>query len=77
MLAVFREAQQKQIELERLRILAQANEITYRQKGEVFTAERFQKLKNCLATAVSLLEECNGDKAGKDALEHSIAKIVR
>lgn len=59
MLAVFEEVKQKQIDLERLQIVAQANEITYRQKGEIHTAERFGQLADTLAEVIRLLKQHN------------------
>lgn len=55
MLEVFKEVEKKRMELEKLRIIVQANEITYRQKGEFHTAERFEKLENKLAKTIRVL----------------------
>ncbi|WP_110953432.1 hypothetical protein [Anaerosinus massiliensis] len=52
---LFTEVKEKRKELEKLRIVAQATEITYRQKGELHTAERFKKLEIKLAQAFELL----------------------
>ena len=65
-LTVFQEVKQKQIELEYLRILAKASEITYRQKGEIYTAERLAILNDRLTAVVSLLDECNDIKVSID-----------
>ncbi|MDF2568733.1 MAG: hypothetical protein K0R55_337 [Sporomusa sp.] len=55
MLHVFKEVEKKRTELEQLRIIVQATEITYRQKGEIHTAERIKKLEANLAKAIQLL----------------------
>ncbi|MEN6412248.1 MAG: hypothetical protein ABFC84_05705 [Veillonellales bacterium] len=62
MLDVFREVQQKIAELEHLQIVARANEITYQQKGEIHTAERFHVLYNCLGKASSILKSGIGEE---------------
>ena len=55
MLQVFKAVEEKRIELEELRIVIQATEIVYRQKGELHTAERLKKLENKLSKAIELL----------------------
>lgn len=59
MLEVFEEVKQKQTDLERLQIMAQANEVTYRQKGEIHTADRYGQLADTLAEVVRLLQKHN------------------
>ena len=55
MLDVFKTVEKKRTELEELRIIVQATEITYRQKGEVHTAESFKNLEINLEKAIDLL----------------------
>lgn len=55
MLYVFKEVEKKRTELEQLRIVIQATEITYRQKGELPTAERLKDLEINVAKAIDLL----------------------
>jgi len=55
MLEVFKTVEKKRTELEELRIIVQATEITYRQKGEVHTAESFRNLEINLEKAIHLL----------------------
>ncbi|SMC87345.1 hypothetical protein [Sporomusa malonica] len=55
MLHVFKEVEKKRTELEELRIIIQATEITYRQKGEIPTAERLKNLETNVAKAIHLL----------------------
>jgi hypothetical protein len=55
MLQVFKAVEEKRIELEELRIVIQATEIVYRQKGELHTADRLKKLENNLSKAIELL----------------------
>lgn len=57
MLHVFKEVEKKRIELEQLRIVIQATEITYRQKGEFHTAERLKNLETNVAKAIDLLSK--------------------
>lgn len=45
------------IEIEKLRIEAKATEVNYRQKGEIHTAERFEKVEIILTDVVNLLKE--------------------
>jgi hypothetical protein len=59
MLHEFKEVEKKRIELEQLRIIIQATEITYRQKGELPTAERLKNLENNLEKAIHLLITSN------------------
>lgn len=55
MLQVFRAVEEKRIELEQLRIIIQATEIVYRQKGELHTAERLKMLETNVTKAINLL----------------------
>ncbi|WP_094606545.1 hypothetical protein SPSIL_057000 [Sporomusa silvacetica DSM 10669] len=55
MLEVFKAVEKKRTELEQLRIIIQATEITYRQKGEIPTAERLKILETNLAKAIHIL----------------------
>ncbi|MBP2634644.1 MAG: hypothetical protein H6Q72_551 [Firmicutes bacterium] len=55
MLQVFKAVEEKRIELEELRIVIQATEIVYRQKGELHTAERLKKLEDNLSQAIEFL----------------------
>lgn len=55
MLQVFKEVEKKRTELEQLRIIIQATEITYRQKGEIPMAERLKILETNLAKAIDIL----------------------
>lgn len=55
MLQVFKAVEEKRIELEELRIVIQATEIVYRQKGELHTAERLKILEDNLSQAIELL----------------------
>ena len=55
MLQVFKEVEKKRTELEQLRIIIQATEITYRQKGEIPTAERLKDLETKLAKTIHIL----------------------
>jgi len=55
MLQVFKAVEEKCAELEQLRIIIQATEITYRQKGEIHTAECIKKLEINLAKAIHIL----------------------
>lgn len=57
MLDVFKEVKEKEVELETLRVVVQATEITYRQKGEFYTADRFKELENTLSKVICLLED--------------------
>lgn len=55
MLEVVKDVEKKRTELEQLRIIIQATEITYRQKGEIHTAERLKNLETNLEKAIHLL----------------------
>ena len=55
MLQVFKAVEEKRVELEQLRIIIQATEITYRQKGEIPTAERIKNLETNVAKAIHIL----------------------
>lgn len=55
MLEVFKAVEKKRAELEQLRIVIQATEITYRQKGEFHTAEALKNLETSLEKAIHLL----------------------
>jgi len=55
MLEVFKAVEKKRTELEQLRIIIQATEITYRQKGEIPMAERLKILETNLAKAIDIL----------------------
>lgn len=55
MLQVFKAVEKKRKELEQLRIIIQATEITYRQKGEIHTAECLKNLETRLEKAIYFL----------------------
>lgn len=55
MLQVFRVVAEKRTELEQLRIVIQATEIVYRQKGELHTAERLKTLEQNVSKAIDFL----------------------
>ncbi|MBP2644559.1 MAG: 5-oxoprolinase (ATP-hydrolyzing) [Firmicutes bacterium] len=55
MLQVFKAVEEKCAELEQLRIIIQATEITYRQKGEIHTADCIKNLETNLAKAIHIL----------------------
>ena len=55
MLQVFKAVEKKRKELEQLRIIIQATEITYRQKGEIHTAECLKNLETHLEKAIYFL----------------------
>jgi hypothetical protein len=57
MFKMLQEIERKCQELEDMRILAQAGEIMYRQKGELHTADRFRKAENRLFRAIRILKE--------------------
>lgn len=54
-LQVYKEVEKKRAELEQLRIVIQATEITYRQKGEFHTAERLKILEDNVTRAIQTL----------------------
>lgn len=60
MLQVFKAVAEKRTELEQLRIIVQATEITYRQKGEIHTAESLKNLETNLAKAIHNLSPESG-----------------
>jgi hypothetical protein len=55
MLDVFKSVEKKCRELEELRIIIQATEITYRQRGERSIAEHVKNLEEQVAKAVQIL----------------------
>ncbi len=55
MLEVFKAVEKKCKELEQLRIIIQATEITYRQRGERSIAEHVKNLEEQVAKAVRIL----------------------
>ena len=56
MLTIFQEVLKEEKELEDLRVLAQANQITYPQRGTLHTAERFKILESTLGSAVDYIK---------------------
>ena len=61
MLQPFRDIEKVCIELEKIRINAQAGSIVFRQKGENYTADRYSKLESTIAKALVLLRESEGE----------------
>ncbi|MBP2635371.1 MAG: hypothetical protein H6Q72_1278 [Firmicutes bacterium] len=55
MLQIFRTVEKKRSELEELRVIIQATEITYRQRGELHIAESLKNLEANLEKAVDIL----------------------
>lgn len=55
MLRMFEEVEKKRMELDWLRVIIQADEITYRQKGEEKTAASLEMLRNKLEQAIKIL----------------------
>ncbi|ADY55065.1 5-oxoprolinase (ATP-hydrolyzing) [Syntrophobotulus glycolicus DSM 8271] len=54
---IFKELDKSLAMLDELRILAQAEHIIYRQKGESHTADRFKQLEEKLLEAIRILSQ--------------------